>query len=95
MQRLLNMKLSPSFMEGEEGIRNFIQIIRTFVDLKLWHIQFNVVHRETLIEAQKQPDKYRNLVVRVAGYCAYFTDLSENLQNEIINRTEHTSMCTE
>lgn len=95
MQRLLNIKLSPSFLEGEEGIRNFIQIIRTFVDLKLWHIQFNVVNRDTLLAAQKDPDKYRNLVVRVAGYCAYFTDLSEKLQNEIINRTEHTSMCTE
>lgn len=95
MQRLLNIKLSPSFMEGEEGIRNFIQIIRTFVDLKLWHIQFNVVHRETLENAQKDPDKYRNLVVRVAGYCAYFTDLSEKLQDEIIDRTEHTSMYTE
>lgn len=49
----------------------------------------------TLLAAQKDPDKYRNLVVRVAGYCAYFTDLSEKLQMEIINRTEHTSMCTE
>lgn len=95
MQRLLNIKLSPSFLASEEGIRNFTQIIRTFVDLKLWHIQFNVVNRETLLAAQKDPDKYRNLVVRVAGYCAYFTDLSERLQNEIINRTEHTSMCTE
>lgn len=95
MQRLLNIKLSPSFLEGESGIRNFIQIIRTFVDLKLWHIQFNVVNRETLLAAQKEPEKYRNLVVRVAGYCAYFTDLSEKLQTEIINRTEHTSMCTE
>ena len=95
MQRLLNIKLSPAFLEGESGIQNFIQIIRTFVDLKLWHIQFNVVNRETLLAAQKDPDKYRNLVVRVAGYCAYFTDLSEKLQMEIINRTEHTSMCTE
>ena len=95
MQRLLNIKLSPAFLEGESGIQNFIQIIRTFVDLKLWHIQFNVVNRETLLAAQKDPDKYRNLVVRVAGYCAYFTDLSEKLQTEIINRTEHTSMCTE
>ncbi|NCB63591.1 MAG: formate acetyltransferase [Clostridia bacterium] len=95
LQRLLNIKLSPSFLEGENGIRNFIEIIRTFVDLKLWHIQFNVVNRETLLAAQKDPDKYRNLVVRVAGYCAYFTDLSEKLQTEIINRTEHTSMCTE
>ena len=95
MQRLLNIKLSPAFLEGESGIQNFIQIIRTFVDRKLWHIQFNVVNRETLLAAQKDPDKYRNLVVRVAGYCAYFTDLSEKLQTEIINRTEHTSMCTE
>lgn len=93
MQRLLNIKLSPSFLEGEEGLRNFSQIIRTFVDLKLWHIQFNVVNRDTLLAAQREPDKYRNLVVRVAGYCAYFTDLSEKLQTEIINRTEHTCLC--
>lgn len=94
-QCLLNIKPLPTFLEGESGIQNFIQIIRTFVDLKLWYIQFNVVNRETLLAAQKDPDKYRNLVVRVAGYCAYFTDLSERLQMEIINRTEHTSMCIE
>ena len=53
MQRLLNIKLSPAFLEGESGIQNFIQIIRTFVDRKLWHIQFNVVNRETLLAAQR------------------------------------------
>ena len=85
---------SPAYQLGD-GRDLPHQGFRTFVDLKLWHIQFNVVNRETLLAAQKDPDKYRNLVVRVAGYCAYFTDLSEKLQTEIINRTEHTSMCTE
>lgn len=92
LQRLFNMKLSPSFLEGDDGLDNFVKIVRTFVDLRMWHIQFNVVNRETLIAAKKEPDKYRNLVVRVAGYCAYFTDLSDKLQGEIIDRTEHDSM---
>lgn len=94
LQRLFNIKLSPGFLDGEEGLGNFVQIIRTFVDLKMWHIQFNVVNRDTLIAAQNDPEKYRNLVVRVAGYCAYFTDLSEKLQTEIINRTEHEVLCS-
>ena len=66
-----------------------MSLLRTFVDLKLWHVQFNIIHRDTLLKAQKDPDSYRNLIVRVAGYSAYFTDLSPALQNEIIARTEH------
>lgn len=89
MQRLLNLKLSPQTAAGEEGNRHIRQLLRTFVDLKLWHIQINVVNKETLLAAQKEPEKYRNLIVRVAGYCAYFVDLSSKLQGEIIARTEH------
>ena len=86
--QLINMKFSPANLAGEEGARRLMQVIRTWCDLKLWHIQFNVINRETLIAAQKDPEKYRDLVVRIAGYCAYFVDLSPMQQEEILNRTE-------
>lgn len=89
--RLLNMKLSPGSVAGEEGTRKLMSLIRTWCDLKLYHIQFNIINRETLVAAKEDPEKYRNLVVRVAGYSAYFTELSPDLQNEIIARTEHTA----
>jgi len=87
--RLTNIKISPQVLAGEKGTRDLMSFIRTFVDLKLWHVQFAVINRATLEKAQKDPEKYRNLIVRVAGYSAYFTELSPGLQNEIINRTEH------
>ncbi len=87
--RLLNMKLSPASVAGEEGTKKLGAMIRAVCDMKMWHIQFNIVNRETLIAAQKDPEKYRNLLVRVAGYSAYFVDLTPALQNEIIRRTEH------
>ncbi len=87
--RLLNVKLSPQAVAGEQGTRNLSSMIRSWCDQKHWHIQFNIINRSTLIAAQKDPEKYRNLLVRVAGYSAYFVDLSKQLQNEIINRTEH------
>jgi formate C-acetyltransferase len=89
LARLVNIKISPQVLAGEKGTRDLMELIRTFVDLKLWHIQFAVINKSTLIKAQKDPEKYRNLIVRVAGYSAYFTELSPGLQNEIINRTEH------
>lgn len=76
-------------MAGEEGTKNLISFIRTWCDLKLWHIQFNIINKETLLAAKKDPDKYRSLLVRVAGYSAYFVDLSPDLQDDIIARTEH------
>lgn len=90
--RLLNIKLSPKCVSGEAGTRKIISIIRTWCDLKLWHLQFNIVNRQTLLNAQKDPDNYRSLLVRVAGYSAYFCDLSRDLQNDVINRTEHESI---
>lgn len=87
--RLLNIKLSPQAVAGEEGTKKLASMIRTWCDQKHWHIQFNIINRDTLIAARKDPEKYRNLLVRVAGYSAYFVDLSPQLQNEIINRTEH------
>jgi len=74
---------------GESGTQKIMSLIRTWCALKLWHIQFNIVNRDTLLKAQKEPDNYRNLLVRIAGYSAYFCDISRELQNDIIERTEH------
>jgi formate C-acetyltransferase len=90
--RLLNIKLSPQAVAGERGTRNLASFIRTWCDQKHWHIQFNIINNETLREARRNPEKYRNLLVRVAGYSAYFVDLSPDLQDEIIRRTEHQSI---
>ena len=87
--RLLNIKLSPKSVAGDAGTKKVMDLIRTWCDLKLWHLQFNIVNRETLVKAQKEPDNYRNLLVRIAGYSAYFCDISRELQNDIIDRTEH------
>ena len=87
--RMLNIKFTPKCLAGDEGTRKMISFIRTFCDLKLWHVQFNVINRETLVAAQKDPEKYRNLIVRIAGYSAYFVDLSPDLQNDLILRTVH------
>ena len=86
---LLNMKFLPRLFKSEEGARAFSSMLRGFVKLRINHVQFNVVTREDLIAAQKDPDKYRNLTIRVAGYTAYFTELAEDLQNEIIARTSY------
>ncbi len=89
--RLLNIKLSPKCVAGDEGTRKLVSFIRTWCDLKLWHVQFNIINKETLLAAQREPEKYRGLLVRVAGYSAYFVDLSPDLQNDIIARTEHST----
>lgn len=86
---LLNQKFTPQLMDTEDGIEKAVQLIRTYFRLDGHHIQFNVVTAEVLKEAQKHPEKYRDLIVRVAGYSDYFVDLNEALQNEIIRRTEH------
>lgn len=86
---LLNMKFLPSFFETEDGIDKFVKFLRTFVDLEIPHIQFNVVRKEDLVAAKKNPEQYRGLTVRVAGYTAYFTELADELQNEIIARTSY------
>lgn len=86
--RLLNVKLSPSCVAGEAGTEKLVHFIQSWHDLKLWHIQFNVINTETLRKAQKNPEDYKNLLVRIAGYSAYFTELSRDLQNDIIARTE-------
>lgn len=88
---LLNQKFTPQFLETDEGIEKIVHLIRTYFKLDGHHIQFNVVNADILREAKKHPEKYRDLIVRVAGYSDYFVDLGEDLQNEIINRTEHMS----
>lgn len=85
---LFNQKFHPSVLAGRTGLEAFVNFVRGYFDQKGSHIQFNVVSRETLIEAQKNPEKYKTLVVRVAGYSALFTSLSRSLQDDIINRTE-------
>jgi formate C-acetyltransferase len=85
---LFNMKFHPSALEGRSGLESFVSLIRGYFDQKGSHVQFNVVSRETLRDAQKHPEKYKSLVVRVAGYSALFTTLSKGLQEDIINRTE-------
>ena len=89
---LLNQKFSPSFFRSEEDIRKVSQLVRSYFRMDGHHIQFNVVNAETLRDAQKHPEKYRDLIVRVAGYSDYFNDLGEDLQEEIIRRTEHESV---
>lgn len=85
---LFNQKFHPSALSGREGLEKFTALIRAYFDQKGSHMQFNVVDRNTLLDAQKNPDRYKHLVVRVAGYSALFTTLSRSLQDDIINRTE-------
>ena len=85
---LLNQKFHPSALEGMQGLIKFVALIRSYFDQKGMHMQFNVVTKETLLDAQAHPENYKTLVVRVAGYSALFTTLSKSLQDDIINRTE-------
>ena len=86
---LLNQKFAPSFFEDEAAIQKVSSLVRSYFRMDGHHIQFNVVDADTLRDAQKHPENYRDLIVRVAGYSDYFNDLGEDLQNEIIRRTEH------
>jgi formate C-acetyltransferase len=89
---LLNQKFSPKFFENEDNYAKLTALIRSYFSLDGHHIQFNVIDADTLRDAQKNPELYRDLIVRVAGYSDYFNDLGEDLQNEIIRRTEHESL---
>jgi formate C-acetyltransferase len=85
---LLNMKFLPSLFKTELGVAKFVRLLCAFIELKIIHVQFNVVNRDDLLAAQKQPERYKSLTIRVAGYTAYFTELAPDLQREIIERTE-------
>ena len=86
---LLNMKFLPQLFQSETGICKFVEFIRAFIRLRISHVQFNVVNREALLSAQANPEAFRSLTIRVAGYTAYFTELARDLQNEIIERTSY------
>ena len=85
---LLNQKFTPSVVAGEEGLDQMANLVRTYFNMDGHHIQFNVIDKETLIQAQKHPEDYKDLIVRVAGYSDHFRNLSKALQDEIIERTE-------
>lgn len=87
---LYNQKFLPSALAGDEGLKRFAAMVRTYFDHKGMHVQFNVIDRETLLAAQKNPEQYKDLVVRVAGYSAQFTVLAKEVQDDIISRTEQT-----
>ncbi|WP_371375001.1 trans-4-hydroxy-L-proline dehydratase [Sporomusa aerivorans] len=87
---LLNQKFAPSVVGGEQGLDNMSALIRTYFNMDGHHIQFNVIDRKTLLDAQKNPEEYKDLIVRVAGYSDHFHNLSKELQDEIIDRTEQT-----
>jgi trans-4-hydroxy-L-proline dehydratase len=89
---LLNQKFSPQFLADDDGISQVAHLVRSYFKLDGHHIQFNVVTADNLRAAQLEPDKYKDLIVRVAGYSDYFVDLTKELQNEIITRTEHENM---
>lgn len=86
---LLNQKFAPSFLKDDNAIKKVTSLVRAYFRMDGHHIQFNVVSAETLKKAKKNPEKYRDLIVRVAGYSDYFNDLGDDLQDEIIRRTEH------
>jgi formate C-acetyltransferase len=83
------MKFLPEFFTSPGGVEKFGLFLRAFVDLEIPHIQFNVIRREDLLAAKEHPENYHSLMVRVAGYTAYFTELAEKLQDEIIARTSY------
>ena len=85
----LNMRIDPGVFKDDDGFRRLADVMRTFIDQKICHVQINVVSSDTLIAAQKEPEKYRDLTVKVAGYNAFFTHLSKPLQDSIIARTVH------
>lgn len=86
---LLNVKFTPATLEGDAGLQKLADFLRAFTQLKLQHIQFNVVNAKTLREAQRRPQDFAGLVVRVAGYSAFFVELSKEIQDDIIRRTAH------
>lgn len=86
---LLNVKFNPKTLSGDEGIKKFGDFLMSFMKLKIQHIQFNVMSRRMLVDAQKNPENYKGLVVRVAGYSAFFVELNKKIQDDIIARTEH------
>lgn len=86
---LLNTKFNPTVLKDDDGLRDLTNLIRTYFDMGGWHVQFNCISGDTLRTAQAHPEKYPGLMVRVAGYSAYFHDLAQETQDDIISRTEN------
>ncbi len=86
--QLLNQKFSPELIKTPEQFNKFVSLIKSFVQKKMWHVQFNIIDGDLLRDAQKYPENHRDVIVRVAGYCAQFTTLDQTTQNDIISRTE-------
>ncbi|MCL2873995.1 MAG: formate C-acetyltransferase/glycerol dehydratase family glycyl radical enzyme [Defluviitaleaceae bacterium] len=89
---LLNMKIEPDLLESENGITQLMSLLKSMCSLGVFHVQFNVIDRETLIKAQENPEQHKGLLIRVAGYTAYFTELGKDVQDEIIGRTSHSGI---
>lgn len=89
LAQLLNLRLSPTALSSEAGLKRLVTLLKGFRNLKVWHVQFNTIDTETLLAAQKNPEQYRDLVVRVAGYSALFVTLDKATQDDIIRRTVH------
>jgi len=87
---IFNMKMHPAAFETKAGMMKWANLVRTYFDLGGWEVQFNVVDAETLKAAQENPEEYKDLVVRVVGYSAFFVELDKSVQDDIISRTEHT-----
>jgi formate C-acetyltransferase len=86
---LLNLKLEPDMLATENGITQLMAMLKSICSLGIFHSQFNVIDRKTLMKAQQKPEDYKGLLIRVAGYTAYFTELGRDVQDEIIGRTVH------
>jgi len=89
---LLNMKVEPDLLDSENGISQLMSLLKSMCSLGVFHVQFNVIDRETLIKAQENPEQYKGLLIRVAGYTAYFAELGKDVQDEIIGRTSQTGI---
>ena len=85
---IFNQKINPGLLTTPDGMKKFAELIRTYINLGGGHIQFNIVSADVLKKAQKEPEKHKGLVVRVAGYSAFFNELHEDVQESIIARTE-------
>ena len=89
LSTLFNLKFHPQLLKGEENLRKLLALIKTYYEQMGYHIQFNVVSLETLLDARKHPEKYRGLIVRVAGFSMFWVDLPTSIQDEIMARTSH------
>jgi len=90
---LLNLKLEPDFLQSENGRNQLMALLKSMCSLGVFHAQFNIIDRETLLAAQEKPEEYKGLLIRVAGYTAYFTELGRDVQDEIIGRTVQSALC--